>query len=174
MKKVKLFIATSIDGFIARENGDVDWLYTDQDYGYNAFAQSVDTVLMGGKTYRQVLGFSREWPYQDKQSVVFTHDLSSQSNDEITFVHHDIAAHVERMKTEKGKDIWLVGGGQINTIMLEAGLIDELWLYKMPVVLGSGIPLFYSIPKDSWFEIQDIEEFDTGLVKMVYHKKKRG
>lgn len=171
MRKVKLFIATSLDGYIARENGEIDWLYTDQDYGYHDFLATVDTILMGGRTYRQVLSFGEEWPYLDKQSIIFTKDVSQQSNEEITYVHHDVAAHVERLKQDKGKDIWLVGGAEINTLLLREGLIDEMWIFKMPVILGSGIPLFYKTPKESWFEIHDIEEFDTGLVKMIYHKK---
>jgi len=173
MKKVILFIATSLDGYIARENGDIDWLYTDQDYGYKDFLDSVDTILMGGKTYRQVLGFGEEWPYADKKSVIFTHDVSQQSNDEITFIHHDIPGAIDRLRKEKGKDIWLVGGAEINTILLEEGLIDELWLFKMPVVLGKGIPLFNEVPKESWFKIHDIEEFDSGLVKMIYLKDQK-
>ena len=169
MKKVKLFIATSLDGFIARENGDIDWLYTDQDYGYTEFLNTIDTVLMGGKTYRQVLGFG-DWPYGTKQSIEFTHDLKAQSTDEVTFIHHDIPGCVKRLKEEKGKDIWLVGGAEINTLLLESGLIDELWIFKMPALLGRGIPLF-NRTSERWFQIQDIEEFDSGLVKMLYHKK---
>lgn len=171
MKKVILFIATSLDGYIARENGDIDWLLADQDYGYTDFISTIDTVLMGGRTYRQVLGFADEWPYADKKSVIFTHDVSNQSNDEITFIHHDIAANVSRLKEKKGKGIWLVGGAQINTMLLEAGLIDEIRIYKMPVVLGSGIPLFHQTNKDSWFKTHDIEEFESGVVKMIYVKK---
>ncbi|WP_258102351.1 dihydrofolate reductase family protein [Marinoscillum pacificum] len=170
MKRVKLFIATSLDGYIARSNGDVDWLYTDQDYGYTNFLETIDTVLMGGKTYRQVLGFG-DWPYSTKKSYIFTHDLQSESTDEITFIHHDIPGCVRRLKKEKGKDIWLVGGAEINTILLEAGLIDELWIFKMPVLLGTGVPLFNSSKSETWLQIKDIEEFDSGLVKMIYHKK---
>lgn len=170
MKRVKLFIATSLDGYIARSNGDIDWLYTDQDYGYTNFLKNIDTVLMGGKTYRQVLDFG-DWPYATKKSYVFTHDLQSESTEDITFIHHDIAGCVRRLKEEKGKDIWLVGGAAINTILLEAGLIDELWLFKMPVLLGSGIPLFHQSEQENWFQIKDVEEFESGLLKMVYHRK---
>lgn len=170
MKRVKLFIATSLDGYIARPNGDIDWLYTDQDYGYTDFLQTVDTILMGGKTYRQVLGFG-DWPYATKQSFVFTHDLEAKSQEDITFIHHDITGCVRRLKEGSGKDIWLVGGAEINTILLEAGLIDELWIFQMPVLLGAGIPLFNQTKKENWLQIKDVEEFDSGLLKTIYHKK---
>lgn len=171
MRKIILFITTSLDGYIARENGDIDWLFTDGDYGYKDFVESVDTVLMGGVTYRQVLDFGGEWPYKTKRSFVFTSDVSYQNNDDVNFVHHDIGQFVKELKDEEGKNIWLVGGGQINSLLLNEGLIDEMWIYLHPVILGSGIPLFHGDVKESWFEIHNIEEYDSGLVKMIYHKK---
>jgi dihydrofolate reductase len=72
MRKVKLFIASSLDGYIAREDGSIDWLYTDGDYGYMQFYNSVNTVLMGRKTYDQTLGFGIEYPYKDKKNYVFS------------------------------------------------------------------------------------------------------
>lgn len=172
MRKVKLFISTSLDGYIARSNGEIDWLYTDQDYGYKSFLETVDTLLMGGVTYRQILGFSSEWPYSDKRAVVFTHDLSLESNDEITFIHHDLAGATDRLKREESKkDIWLVGGASINTELLNAGLIDEIWLFKMPLLLGSGIPLFHPIHKETWLKIHEVEEFESGVLKMIYVKR---
>lgn len=171
MRKIILYITNSLDGFIARENGDVDWLFTDQDYGYKAFTDSIDTVLMGGNTYRQVLGFGGEWPYLTKNSYVFTHDASFQSNEEVTFIHHDVIPFIKELKKKKGKDIWLIGGSQINTLLLNEGLIDEMWTFIHPVILGNGIPLFNKGSMESWFTVQNIEEFDSGLIKIVYHKK---
>lgn len=171
MRKVILFIATSLDGFIARENGDVDWLFTEGEYGYKEFYDSIDTVLMGGKTYRQVLTFGEEFPYATKQAYVFTRDINYKSNEEVTFIHHDMLDFVKDLKSRKGKDIWLIGGSEINTAFLAAGLIDEMWLFVHPVMLTRGIPIFYDTQVDHWFKLNNIEEFDTGMVKMVYHKK---
>ncbi len=171
MRKVILFITSSIDGYIARENGDVDWLFTDQDYGYKDFTETIDTVLMGGATYRQVLGFGGEWPYQTKNSYVFTHDASLRSNEEVTFIHHDVPEFVKGLKEKEGKNIWLIGGSQINTVLLNEDLIDEIQLFIHPVILGEGIPLFTGSSIETWFTINGIEEFDTGLMKLVYQKK---
>ncbi len=171
MRKIILYITSSLDGYIARENGDVDWLLQDQDYGYKDFVDTIDTVLMGGKTYRQVLEFGGEWPYQTKNSFVFTHDVSYQSNDEVTFIHHDVVPFVRELKDKEGKDIWLIGGSEINTLLLNEGLIDELWIFIHPMILGTGIPLFTSNSNDTWFQVNDIEEYDSGMVRIMYSKK---
>ena len=149
MRKIVLFIATSLDGYIARENGDIDWLFSDQDYGYSKFFDSIDTVLMGGKTYRQVMGFGGDFPYASKNCFVFTHDVSYESNDEVTFIHHNLEEFTTALKEKEGKDIWLIGGSEINTILLNEGLIDEMRIFMHPVILGHGIPLFKESSKES-------------------------
>src|SRR5919199_5995017 len=88
MRKVVLFIASSLDGYIARPSGDIDWLFTDQDYGYSEFFASVDTVLMGRKTYEQVLTFD-EYPYQDVKSYVFSNNLNFQADKNVELVKED-------------------------------------------------------------------------------------
>jgi dihydrofolate reductase len=171
VRKIILFIATSLDGYIARENGDIDWLFSDQDYGYHKFYDSIDTVLLGGKTFRQVMGFGGDFPYATKNCYVFTHDVSNESNDEVTFIHHNVADFVSDLKNENGKDIWLIGGSQINTILLNEGLIDEMRIFMHPVILGSGIPLFQQVALESWFKIHDVEEFESGLIQLTYNRK---
>ena len=98
MRKIILFIATSLDGYIARENGDIDWLFTEGEYGYNEFYDSIDTVLMGGKTYRQALTFGDEFPYATKQAYVFTRDVNHKSNEEVAFIHHDMLDFAQDLK----------------------------------------------------------------------------
>lgn len=171
MRKVILYIATSLDGFIARSSGEVDWLFSDQDYGYSKFISNIDTVLMGGKTYRQIIDFGVDWPYAKQKSYVFTHDVSQKSTSSIQFIHHDLPGVVEKLKKKKGKDIWLVGGSEINSMFLKEGLIDELQLFIHPLYLGKGVPIFNFSIKETWFKAHDIEEFDSGMVKMVYVKK---
>ncbi|MDH5609933.1 MAG: dihydrofolate reductase family protein [Cyclobacteriaceae bacterium] len=171
MRKIILFIASSLDGYIARENENIDWLFSDQDYGYTAFLHTIDTVLMGGKTYRQILGFGGDFPYASKNCYVFTHDILLQSNEEVTFIHHDIIDFVKELKEKKGKDIWLIGGSQINGLLQRHGLIDEIQLFLHPVLIGNGIRVFDYLTQDQWFSVQGVEEFDTGLIKLVYRKK---
>jgi dihydrofolate reductase len=171
MRKVILYIATSIDNYIAKKDGSVDWLFSDQDYGYQKFERSVDTVIMGGTTYRQVLSFGEEYPYAHKISYVITRDVSYQSTEDVKFIHHDVIDHIRELKEKPGKDIWLIGGSEINTIFLINDLIDELWIYQHPVILGEGIPLFQESNATTWFKLHDLEEFDTGMLKMVYIRK---
>jgi len=146
MRSVILYVASSLDGFIAREDGSVDWLdaYESEDgndYGYQAFLDSVDTLLMGGKTYRQVLGFG-PYPYSDKRGYVFTRSASPRSDDNVEFVSGDPAAFVFGLIHAPGEDVWLVGGADIVSVLMSAGLVDEIILTLVPEVLGGGIPLF--------------------------------
>ena len=162
----------SLDGFIARENGEIDWLFDgqDMDYGYGEFVKTIDTVLVGGSTFRQVLSFGGDFPYADKRCYVFTRDVAS-THEYAEFIHHDILHHIEQWKNEEhGKDIWLVGGGEINTMLLEAGLIDELQLFVHPVILSKGIRLFNAGDMDRWFKLADVEEFVDGMIHLTYHK----
>lgn len=144
MRIISLYIATSLDGFIARSDGRVDWLDAipnpDQlDYGYDTFLASVDTTLMGNNTYQTVLGFGGNFPYADKINYVFSR-TKHPAAPYVQYVTEDPATFVQRLKQADGSGIWLIGGGQLNTILLNAGLIDELIISIAPVVLGAGIP----------------------------------
>ena len=170
MRKVHLYITSSIDGFIAREDGAVDWLFTEGDYGYYDFIKTVDTVIMGGATYRQVLTFG-EWPYKEFDSIVITKDKSLTSPEQVEFISDNIPETIKELKARDGKDIWLLGGGQINTLFLNEGLIDQVWWFIHPVVLGSGLSLFASGGIETWFDVSETEHYNTGMVKIIYTRK---
>jgi dihydrofolate reductase len=173
MRKLILYSAVSLDGFIARLDGEIDWLFQGQegqDYGYNAFSQSVDTVIMGGKTFRQVLGFGDPFPYEDKNCYVYTRDVSLSFESAI-FIHHDLIEHTKKLKSQEGKNIWLIGGGQINTLHLNAGLVDEIQLFIHPVILGHGIRLFENEVIENWLVPKDVEEYSDGMIRITYHRK---
>ena len=166
VRKVRLYIAASLDGFIAGPGGEIDWLDAggDADYGYAAFYASIDTTLMGNETYKQVLTFGA-FPYPTKTNYVFTRGAPPPDTAHVRFVSGDIAGFVRDLKEAPGADIWLVGGGQLNTIMLEAGLIDEIILTSFPLVLGWGIPLFAPSDVRSPFKTVGCQAFDTGLIQ---------
>jgi dihydrofolate reductase len=175
MRKLILYSAVSLDGFIARSNGDIDWLFQGQegqDYGYHKFSQSVDTVIMGGKTFRQVLGFGEPFPYEHKNCFVYTRDVALKYKP-AKFIHHDLIEHTKSLKDKGGKNIWLIGGGQINTMHLNAGLIDEIQLFIHPVLLGHGIRLFENEVIENWLVPQDVEEFSDGMIRITYHRKEK-
>ena len=164
MRKIKLFIACSLDGFIAREDGGIDWLFTG-DYGYTKFYNSVDVVLMGRKTYELALKLGED--YKDKKVIVFTRQKNLKKFSNIEFVS-DIVPFTKKLKTEKGKDVWLVGGGEIISVLLNNNLIDEMQIFVHPIILGKGIPLFKDIKKEIKLKLVETKEFEDGLVKVEY------
>ena len=178
MRSVILYIAASIDNFIAKPDGNVDWLHDpsyelpDEDYGYKEFYDSIDTTLMGNKTYQVLLGFDVPFPYPDKKNYIFTRKEDYEDTEFVRFFSGDVVEFVRSLKQEPGKDIWLIGGGQINTLLLRAGLIDQIHLTMVPVVLGDGIRLFEGTSIFSQFELKQSLTYPSGLVQLQYQKKK--
>lgn len=170
MRKVVLFIATSLDGFIAGEDGNTDWLYTDGDFGYREFYDSIDTTIMGYNTYYYIKLYP-EFPYPDKKNYVFSRKQREKDSNPIEFVYGDIIDFVNKIKREEGKNIWLVGGGQINSLLHNANLIDQMIISIHPVALGHGIKLFRDIDlKRLHFRLINHHVFDRGLVQLTYEK----
>lgn len=142
-----MFSALSLDGYVARADGNIDWLTSfpnpeKLDFGYGAFIKTIDVTLMGNKTYQQVISFDIPFPYADKKNFVFTRRKDQVNTEFVEFVSEDPAGFVHDLKQGAGGDIWCIGGGQINGLLVEHDLIDELYLHVIPVVLGEGIPLF--------------------------------
>ncbi len=176
MRKLSLYIACSIDGYIAKPDGSVDWLEDfpnpdEPDMGYFEFIKDVDTLLFGAKTYRQVLTFG-EWPYEGKESFVFSRNPVAAHDDKATFISGDIVHFVNDLKTKPGKTIWLVGGGEINSLLLNNDLIDEIILTLVPMVLGNGVPLFAQGKLDKVLKLFSTKTYTNGMVQMTYSKAK--
>lgn len=165
-RRLKLFIATSLDGYIAAKDGSVDWLFTDADYGYREFFASIDTVLMGSRTYEQMLSFGG-FPYEGKSCFVFTRKARGKA-DPVTFVSGDIAEFTRGLKEEPGGDIWLVGGSEIIGALRE--LIDDYIISVHPIILGSGIPLFRGEGARTSLELAGVESWPSGLVQISYRR----
>ena len=154
--KISVFIATSLDGYIARKDGDIDWLITfnpptgdgeDKDCGYSKFYSGIDILVMGRNTYDVVSNFN-PWPYQGKRVVVLSSTLTSVSEQAELF-NGDITHLVEKLHAEGIKHIYVDGGATVSQF-LNADLVDQLIISLIPVVLGSGIPLFSKINHDKW------------------------
>jgi dihydrofolate reductase len=163
------FIATSLDGYIARADGAIDWLsrveLAGEDYGYAAFAASVD----GRNTYEVIAGFER-WPFADKRVVV----LSSQPHTSLhgeEFDSGDVQTVLGRL-SEEGATRLYVDGGRVIQQFLAADLLDDLTLSVLPVVLGSGIPLFGQGAPERWLSLESARSFQTGLVQLRYQRKR--
>lgn len=169
MRKIKLFIACSLDGYIAGKNEEIDWLFTDQDYNYTPFYENVDTTLMGYKSYKLILGLSDDFYYKDKTNYVFTRKSSRDKAPYVTFIHDDIPGFIRQLKEEEGKDIFLVGGGEIIALLHNEGLIDEYIIAFHPLILGEGIPLFKGPLKQQKLKVYRTESYSSGLVHIFYH-----
>ena len=148
MRKIKLFIASSFDGYIARNNDSVDWLFADSDYGYKKFYDSIDTIIIGRKTFDISIKLNNgKNPYKDKKSYIFTRNHKYGISDtkienvEIT-CNQNIIKFTKSLINSNGKDIWLVGGSEIISILLNNRLIHDIIVSIHPIILGKGIPLF--------------------------------
>lgn len=146
MTKTILYIATSQDGFIADEKGSVDWLPQTveetggEDFGYAKFYESVDCLVMGRKTYEQILSFGT-WPYSGKTVFVFTSQPQESIHKDIIFFTGDIEEFYQTLSKENVKTLWLVGGSHLLDSFLQAGKVDEAIVTVFPITLQSGIPL---------------------------------
>lgn len=159
MRQVKLFIAMSLDGFIADTNDSVAWLDNVEglgDNGYKTFYNTVDTLIMGRRTYDWVMAHTDEYPYKGKTSYVLSTKDYENTRD-VKYVK-DAENLVRMLKNQKGKDIWLVGGGLLVQHFLRTHLIDEIILTLAPVVLGAGIPLFKDVSES--FEQVGLKAFN--------------
>src|SRR5690625_1925303 len=144
-RNLVLFIASSLDGYIATKDDSLEWLYHvegEGDHGFSEFYDTVDTILMGKRTYDWVMNQDlKEFPYKDKKCFVFTRSFTEHTED-VTFVNGDLADFVNELKSEDGKNIWMVGGGELLHSFMQEKLVDELIITVAPTLLGKGIPLF--------------------------------
>lgn len=157
MTKILAYIASSLDGYVAREDGSIDWLPESSESSYETFYKSVDTVIMGKTTYDQVLTFG-EYPYKDKKSFVFTR-TSKDNDDNVEFVS-DVEKFVKDGFPGAGENIWLVGGSKTIASFLKLGVVDEIISTVIPVLLGKGIPLFQDIENETKLELVKTERYD--------------
>jgi dihydrofolate reductase len=172
-RKLILYIASSLNGKIADAEGRVDWLESmpnpdKLDYGYAEFYDSIDTTIQGNATYKQVMSWGIDFPYAGKTNYVFTRNVELQDTADVQFVAHDHVDFVQALKAEPGKAIWLIGGGQVVTLLLNAKLIDEIRIFTMPIILRDGIDLFGSLPDESHLTLLQSKAYSTGVVESRY------
>ncbi|MET0286139.1 MAG: dihydrofolate reductase family protein [Polyangiales bacterium] len=170
-----VFIATSVDGYIARRDGSIDWLALvereGEDYGYKKFMSTVDTVVLGRNTYDFI---SREpsWPFQGKRVVVLTHRPASAKHGE-TFFAGKPEQLLEQLAKKGVKNVYIDGGNAVRGF-LAAGLISQMTISVVPVVLGAGIPLFGDGIAESSLVLEESRAFSTGLMQLRYRLGAQG
>ncbi len=178
--KCSVFIATSLDGFIARADGSIDWLNEasaavpqGEDCGYKGFMSTVDTLVMGRKTFEQVLTFG-EWSYGDTPVVVMSHrelSLPSDLPDTVTSSQETPKDLVARLAAEGKRHLYVDGGRTIQSFLAE-GLIDDVTITVIPILLGTGIPLFGSLPRDIHLTHEKTRAYEFGFVQHKHSVKR--
>lgn len=181
MSKCSVFIATSLDGFISRADGGIDWLTranavvpAGEDCGYADFMSSVDAIVMGRNTFEQVLAFEA-WPYGETPLVVLSRSLAALPGDvpgTVSLSSEAPAALVQRLSGQGLRHLYVDGGVTIQGF-LAAGLIDEITVTVIPVLLGSGRPLFGALAGDVELELASSRAFEFGFVQSKYRVRKR-
>jgi dihydrofolate reductase len=169
--KVSVFIGTSVDGFIARLNGDLDFLPAGggEPHGYDEFIASVDALVIGRKTFETVLAFPT-WPYGDKRVVVLSSrplDLSGVRGRVVEQMAGPPAEIVAKLAASGAHHLYVDGGITIQRF-LRAGLVQRLTITRVPVLIGEGIPLFGSLPRDLRLDHVATQQYPSGLVKSEY------
>jgi dihydrofolate reductase len=163
------YVATSVDGLIADRLGNVDWLgpFFNMDYGFPGFLDSIDTVVMGRRTYERILRSAKTNPYEGKLFVVLSRTRKSGPYAHL-FWQGPLEELMLRLEGFGSKSLWIVGGGSVAGTFLEAGLLDEVRQFVMPLVLGSGTPLFGPLRWQASLRLKDSQSFPNGVMQLTY------
>jgi len=176
-RNVIVHIATSADGYIARHDGDLEWLTSrpapEGFYGMDAFMKSIDTKVLGRKTYEVSLRMGAKFDSQSRYIVFSRQPRPADAPSGVEFVSDAIGPFVSRLREQPGKDIWLMGGGEIIASFLDAQAIDEFVISVAPVFIGEGIPLIARRHRDVPLELRSVERFEDGLVQLHYRVQKQ-
>ncbi len=166
-RRVRLFIASSLDGYIAGPDESLDWLFSDADYGYDAFLAEVDTLAMGRRTYEVVKSLG-EWPYAGLATWVFTRQERMPHDGNVHFTARPPVDWLHAIESAPGKDVWVVGGGALIRDFLDARLVDQMTIAVHPVVLGGGTPLFPTGTLRHKLRLAHVHTYPSGLVSSTY------
>jgi len=176
-RKIIVYIATSADGYIARPNGDVEWLNRRPhtvDYGMNAFYRSIDTILFGRKTYDWAIAYYKKMGKKDGMfdtkvaNYVFSRKPPKRAAAGVEFVSERVKTFAQRLRATPGKHIWMMGGGELIASFLDAGEIDEFDIHVIPTLIGKGIPLVAPRHRDIDLRLRSSRKYPGGVVELRY------
>ena len=177
---VTIHMAASLDGFIARKDGSVDWLETSDHFErgdtmppefVEAFRKTIDWYVLGSRTYETALNFEAKglgWSYGDKPTFVLTTRELRKTRDTVEFYSGDLALLVDERLKPNFRSIWVVGGGEVSSECLRLGLANEIRYSIMPVVIGDGISFFKGLDKDVALHLVEMKAYVTGMVALRY------
>lgn len=173
MRKVILYIAMSLDGYIAKNNNDMSFLSIVQkdgeDYGYNVFIKEIDTVIMGRKTYDWVMTQVKEFPHADIDSYIITR-APAHAKGKISFYTGNLKELILELKQNTGKNIFIDGGAEIVNLLMQDNLIDEYIISIIPILLGDGVRLFNRSIMEQNLELISSKQYETGLIQLHYKR----
>ena len=173
MRKIVFLGANSLDNYLARPDDAVDWLMWGDEVAavMKDFWKTIDTVLMGRKTYEVAARSGQAGSYPGVKTYVFSRTLEDKTDGGVAIVSDDAPEFVRGLKSAEGKDICLMGGGELARSLFEGGLIDEIGFHIHPVLLGSGIPLFHPMSRQIDLELKECRPFKNGCVHVTYRVK---
>ena len=182
--RVTIHMAASLDGFIARKDGRVDWLETSDEFSggdtldpgfVEAFLKTIDCYVMGSRTYETALSFEGKglgWSYGDKPTFVLTSRDLPRTRDTVEFHSGDLAQFVNRRLRPAFRTIWFVGGGVVSAECLRLGLADEVCYSILPVLIGDGIPFFDRLDRDIALHLAEVKAYKSGMVEIRYEVRR--
>ena len=174
MRKVVLSLGISLDGYIARPDGAVDFLFMPRDYSMGPFFASIDTAIMGRKTYDAALKMGGGGFGDSKmKSYVFSHSQPPGERGSVTFVNESPKSFLEKVRRRPGKDIWLMGGGELARDFLKDDVVDELYIGMVPVLIGEGLRLFPSGFPQREFTLLENKTFSKGMIALKYARTRK-
>ncbi len=182
--RVTIHMVASLDGFIARKDGRVDWMETSDDFAdgetmdpefIKAFLKTIDCYVMGSRTYETALSFEARgfgWSYGDKPTFVLTHRELPRSRESVEFCSGDLAQLVNDRLRPKFRSIWFVGGGVVSAECLRLGLADEVRYSILPILIGDGIQFFEKLDRDVALHLTEIKAYKSGMAALRYEVKR--
>ncbi|HSU96484.1 MAG TPA: dihydrofolate reductase family protein [Gemmatimonadaceae bacterium] len=182
--RVTIHMVASLDGFIARKDGSVDWLETADEYAdgetmdpasIEAFLETIDCYVMGSRTYETALNFETKgfgWAYGDKPTFVLTHRDLPRTRDSVELYTGDLAQLVNGRLRQTFRSIWFVGGGVLSAECLRLGLADEVRYSIVPVAIGDGVSFFETLDKDVGLHLAEVKAYRNGMVELRYEVRR--
>jgi dihydrofolate reductase len=170
-RKFIVYVATSADGFIARPDGSVDWLERPRpkgNYDMGTFYRSVDTCVLGRKTYDFAVKHGMPAVDPQKKVFVFSRTLQKAASPKVSIVTQDASGFGERLRAERGKHIWLMGGSELVASFLDCGQVDEFMIHVIPKIIGEGIPLVAPRHRNAALKLLGSTKFSDGVVRLHY------
>ena len=182
--RVTIHMAASLDGFIARKDGSVDWLETSDEFAggetmdpefVEAFLKTIDCYVMGSRTYETALAFEAKglgWSYGDTPTFVLTHRALPRIRDTVEFYSGDLAQLVNGRLRPRFRNIWFAGGGAVSADCLRLGLADEVCYSILPILIGDGIPFFERLDGDIALHLAEVKAYKSGMVELRYEVRR--